>query len=254
MDKKIIVANWKMNPASVGDAVALARKIERAAAAHLRAEVVVAPPAVFLTPVARVLKKAALGAQNVFWEQAGPYTGEMSPAQMKNIGVSHVIVGHSERRENLGETDEMVHRKIAAVAGAGMAAILCIGERHRAGADMPAEVGAQLKGALSGLKKSFVKNVIVCYEPVWAISTTFGARPATADDALRAAVYVRKIIGAVFGPAAGRTARVIYGGSVNAKNVASFLGLGGMDGALVGSASLDEKELSAIVRRAAAEK
>lgn len=254
MEKKIIIANWKMNPGAVAEAQALAKKIERATArqgASGRAEVVIAPPAVFLVPVARVLSRVALGAQNAFWEDAGPYTGEVSPAELKSVGVRYVIVAHSERKANLGETDEMIAKKIAAVTRAGMTAILCIGERHREGADIPAEVGLQVKSALSGLKKKFLRNLIVCYEPVWAISTASGARPAEPDDAFRAAVYIRKIVGGIFGPAAGREARVIYGGSVTAKNIASFIGAGGMGGALVGAASLNEKEFSEIIRSAA---
>lgn len=247
MRKKIIIANWKMNPATAGEAAELAEKIERAAAGGRRADIVVAPSFPYLTAVGAVLSRARLGAQDAFWKESGPYTGEVSARQLKNLGVKYVLIGHSERRVNLGETDEMIAKKIAAVAATGMTAILCIGERHRTGNDIPTEVGMQFKSALSGLKKSFVKNVVVCYEPVWAISTMPGARPAKPDDALRANIYIRKIIGGMFGPATGRGTRVIYGGSVNAKNIAGFLASGGMDGALVGAASLDPQEFARLI-------
>ncbi len=250
MNKKIIVANWKMNPANVADAVALAQKIEQAARASSHTEIVVAPPALFLVPVAHALKNARLGAQNTFWEDAGAYTGEVSPSQLRDIGVRYVIVGHSERKMNVGETDEMIAKKTAAVARVGMNAILCIGEQHRASGDIPVEVGAQLKSALVGVKKSAMKNVIICYEPVWAISTMPGAAPATPDDALRASVYIRKIIGSLFGLPAARQIQVIYGGSVSAKNIASFLHGGAVDGALVGNASLDADEFKRIIAAA----
>ena len=247
MSKKIIIANWKMNPEHLSDAAALAKKIERAAAAGRGAEIVVAPPFPFLAAVGSVLKKARLGAQDVFWEHAGPYTGEVSALQLASVGVGYVIVGHSERKINLGETDEMAAKKVAAVVGAGMTAILCIGERHRTGSDIPPEVGAQLARTLSAVKRPLLKNLIVCYEPVWAISTMPDSRPATPDDAFRAVIYIRKIIADRFGSAAGRAARVIYGGSVNAKNIASFLGEGGMEGALVGAVSLEAREFSRLV-------
>ena len=245
--KKIIIANWKMNPKSVGEAVALARKSERAAARSLHVEVVVAAPAPFLIPVARVLKRARLGSQNVCWGDVGAYTGEMSAAQLKSIGVSHVIVGHSERRIHLGETDEMIAKKAAASAASGLTVILCIGERERSGDDIPASVGDQLMSALGGVRKNFLKNIIVCYEPVWAISTMQGARPCSPDDVFRATVYIRKIISARFGRASADAVRIIYGGSVSAKNIASYFVHGTVDGALVGNASLDAEEFGKIL-------
>lgn len=238
MNKKIIIANWKMNPDSPGRAVLLAKKIETLIHPVKNLEVVIAPPTPFLLPVGAVLEKASLGAQNTFWEDVGPYTGETSWRQSRNLGVRYVIIGHSERRIFVGETDEMVGKKVRAVAENGMTAILCIGEHERNGDDIPSTVGVQLRSALQGMKKNFLRNVIVCYEPVWAISTTPGGRPDTPDNGFRAAMYIRKIIAGMFGLQAGRAIRVAYGGSVNAKNIAAFLGEGHMDGALVGGVSL----------------
>ncbi|MEK7541386.1 MAG: triose-phosphate isomerase [Patescibacteria group bacterium] len=251
--KKIIIANWKMNPERVSDAAALAKKIERAAAASAGrgVEIVAAPPFPFLAAVGRVLKKARLGAQDVFWEGAGAYTGEVSPAQLKNMGVSYVIVGHSERRTHLSETDEMIAKKINAALEAGLAAILCVGEPERAGADIPPIVGEQLRSALGRIKKELLKNLVVAYEPVWAISTTPGrAGAATPDSAFRARIFIEKVLVSLFGARAQKDVRVIYGGSVTPDNTAAFLREGRMDGVLVGGASLHAKEFGAIVRSA----
>lgn len=248
MQKKIIIANWKMNPARASDAVALAKKIDRIAAGCPKAEIVVAPPALFLPSVGAVLKKAQLGSQNVFWKNEGPYTGEVSPAQFASVGVRYCIVGHSERRFFLGETDDMVNKKIHALLDHDLTPILCVGERERFNGEVPETVGKQIAAALANVKKSRLKNLVIAYEPVWAISTTRRARPAHPDDAFRASVYIRKIIAGMSGVPVARDMRIIYGGSVNAKNIAAFLGDGRMAGALVGSASLDAKEFSAIVR------
>ena len=245
--KKILVANWKMNPVSVAEAVALAKKSERAAAAFSNAEVVVAPPTPFLIPVARVLKKARLASQNVFWEDAGPYTGEVSVPQLKSVGASHVIIGHSERKIHLGETDGMIAKKVAAAADAGITVILCIGEEERDGDEIPAIVGEQFMGALAGIRKNAMKNIIVCYEPVWAISTMSGARPCSPDDVFRAAVYIRKMISVRFGRTAAHATRIVYGGSVGSENIASYFTQGAVEGALIGGASLVPGEFRRIV-------
>lgn len=252
--RKLVIANWKMNPDAPGRAAALARKIERILPPRRRVEVVVAPPAPFLLPVGTALKNAVLGAQDAFWADTGPYTGETSPQQLRYLKVEYVIVGHSERRIHLGETDETVNKKIRAVLGNGLSAILCIGERERVGADIPPLVGDQLKVALAGIKKELLKRLVVAYEPVWAISTTAGTSgPDTPDSAFRARLYIEKIISGLYGRQAYKSVRVIYGGSVRAENVGAFLREGKMDGALVGSASLDVKEFGEIVRRAAAQ-
>ncbi|MBI3631064.1 MAG: triose-phosphate isomerase, partial [Candidatus Sungbacteria bacterium] len=247
---KIIIANWKMNPAGRDGAVALARQIESELEECRWVEVVVAPPAPFILPVSQVLRRAKLGAQNAFWEEAGPYTGETSWSQLKDLGVDHVILGHSERRIHLAESDEMIARKVASVAGHEMKAVVCVGERNRPDADISAEVETQLRAAIAGLKRSLLKNVIVCYEPVWAISTMPGSSPDTPDNAFRAGVYIRKIVADMFGVASSDDIRVIYGGSVTADNVAGFFSDGNMEGALVGGASLRAEEFGKIARLA----
>lgn len=269
--KPLIIANWKANPVTLREAVELARKTELAASAHRNVEVVIAPPHPFLAAVAPILKRAKLGSQNAFWEDAGPYTGEVSWRQLKSLKVGHVIVGHSERRIFLGETDEMIAKKIRALLEHGFRPILCVGEREQSNREMSEMVAHQLEAALMGIKKSLIKNLIIAYEPVWAISTAPDSRPATpelrrgepdtpplrqgyawrAENAFQGNIYIRKILCRIFGRTAGEGIRIIYGGSVNAGNIRSFLTDGHMRGALVGSASLNAEEFSKIISAAA---
>lgn len=247
MTKFLIVANWKMNPDAPGRAVLLANKIERSLAPVRNVEVVLAPPFPFLLPIAAVVRRAKLGSQNVFWQDCGPYTGEVSWHQLKHLKVDYVIVGHSERKLFLGETDEMIHNKVRALLEQNMTPILCVGERERAGGDIPEVVGEQIKAALKGIKKNFLKKLVVAYEPIWAISTMPNARPDTPASAFQAVIYIRKVMSELYGRSAGDSIRIIYGGSVNAKNLKGFLEEGQMQGALVGGASLDVAEFAEIV-------
>ncbi len=248
MRRPLIIANWKSNPATLRDAGRLAAGIEKRIASIRGVETVIAPPFPFLAAVARTLKTSALGAQDAFWGGAGPFTGAVSWQQLKSFGVSHIIIGHSERRRLMGETDEMIARKVTAVLAAGMHAVLCVGEAERVGDEIPDAVGVQLSRALASVRQRQLKKLIVAYEPVWAISTTPGARPDSPENAFRAGTYIRKIIAGKFGAAASRSARVIYGGSVRAGNIRPFIEAGAMEGALVGGASLDAAEFACIVK------
>lgn len=247
MIKKIIIANWKSNPDAPGRAVALAEKIEDRLTAMRAVEVVVAPPTPFLIPVGAVLKKARLGAQNVFWEDVGPYTGETSWHQLQNLKVAYVIIGHSERKQYLGETNAMIHKKTKVALENGFVPIVCVGERERNDDEIPVAVGEQLEQALKGIAKEFIKKCVIAYEPVWAISTMPGSRPDTPENAFEALLYIRKLLTEWYTRKIADQVRIIYGGSVHAKNIASFLKEGKMQGALVGGASLDPQEFSEIV-------
>lgn len=247
MKKFLIIANWKMNPDSAGRAALLANKIERSLARVRNVDIIIAPPFPFLLPIAAVVKRVKLGSQNVFWQDCGPYTGEVSWRQLKHLKADHVITGHSERKLFLGETDEMIHNKIRILLENGMIPILCVGERERAGDDIPEIVGEQIRAALKGIKKNFLKKLVIAYEPIWAISTMPNARPDTPINAFRAMIYIRKIISELYGRAVGNEVQIIYGGSVNAKNIKAFLEEGRMQGALVGGASLDAAEFAEIV-------
>ncbi|OGG39131.1 triose-phosphate isomerase [Candidatus Jorgensenbacteria bacterium RIFCSPLOWO2_02_FULL_45_12] len=235
--KKIIVANWKMNPLTENEAARLARAVDINRA-------IIVPPFIFLRQVGSVLKRASLGAQDVFLKNgAGAFTGEISPEMLKNAGVKFVIIGHSERRNIIGETDEVAAKKTEAAISAGLSVILCVGEpwavRREGTESVKKFVGAQVKAVLKKIAKqpgSIVSaRVKIAYEPVWAIGTGKTAFPADA-------VLVSKFIKSVFRKAGRKPPQVLYGGSVNSKNIGYFIAEKEIDGVLVGGASLDAKE------------
>lgn len=236
---KLIIANWKMNPATVEEAVALAK-------AEDHEGLVICPPFPFLEAVGHAITKATLGAQDAFVESSGAYTGEVSPEELKSLGVQYVIVGHSERRR-LGETDELIAKKMAAVAALGLTPILCVGENraeHDAGKSEEI-IRRQLEIDLSLVASGQSLVAIIAYEPVWAISTEPNAQADTPENAVRMINYLRQ---------ATRDKRqeikFIYGGSVTATNAAAFLSHPELSGALVGGASLKPNEMAIILKAA----
>lgn len=247
--KKIIIANWKMHPDTPDEAMTLAADIERELPSLSGIDVVIAPPFPFLMPIASVSKKCLRGAQDMAGEIDTALTGGVSWRMLSALGVRYIIIGHSERRIYLGETDEVINQKIRTALARGMSPILCVGEREYAGADIPAAVSVQVQSALAGVKKESLKNLVVAYEPAWAISTSAGAAHAdTPERIFRARLTIEKSIAASFGAAAAKRVRMIYGGSVTPENIGGIVSAGHMDGALVGGASLDAKKFGAIVR------
>lgn len=240
---KILIANWKSNPDNPKSAVKLAKAIDKKG-------VVVAPPFPFLSAVRKTIKKSALGAQDLFWAD-GPYTGEVSARDLKILKVKYVIVGHSERRKNLKETDEMINRKLKAALQAGLKAVLCVGEpatvRKKGIKEAKKFVKKQLVANLKSLKTINYKlqtNLIVAYEPVWAISTAKGSKPDTPQDAVEMIEFIKGILYSKFHIL---NPKVLYGGSVTAKNARGFLKEKAIDGALVGSASLHPLEFHRVI-------
>lgn len=225
--KKLIVANWKSNPQTFGEALKLAK------ASDFK-DVVVVPPYIYLQTLNWTLKKAAIGAQDTFWKEKDPYTGEITPSQLKSLKVKYVIVGHSERRK-LGETDEIVNDKIKAAMKAGLKVILCIGEdwsvRRKGITTAKRYIANQLKKDLKGVRDS----LIIAYEPVWAIGTGKSDNPKTSAEIIK---QIRNML----------DTKVLYGGSVTPKNAKSFLAQTGIDGALVGGASLSSQSFRSIVK------
>jgi triosephosphate isomerase len=191
--------------------------------------------------------KIQLGAQNCFWEEKGAFTGEVSPAFLQKLNVAFVIVGHSERREIFGETDEQVNRKVKAVFKFGMTPIMCVGEtleeREEGLADQ--KVLGQLKAGLASLSKEQIASMVIAYEPIWAIGT---GRTATTDDAQAMCAHIRAAVGDLSGADAAAGVRVQYGGSVKPTNIAELMGAPDIDGALVGGASLDPDDFARIVQ------
>lgn len=240
--KKLIIGNWKCNPDTLERAVRLARETERIAVKTKNAEVVVAPPFPFLERANGVLKKAKLGAQDLFWEDVGAYTGAVSWRQLFHLGVTTVIVGHSERRRLMGETDAIVAKKVESLRKSGLRTVLCVGEprevRRRGMAAAIKFVERQLRACLPG--GAFVGQLAVAYEPIWAIGTGTPDSPRSAADMAR---FIKKTLTRQV-----RDVPVLYGGSVKRGNAREFLLMPEIGGALVGGASLDAREFGEIIR------
>lgn len=244
MANTLIVANWKMH-VSLKRGRELAREINNESTIT-GVEIVICPPFTHLKVVGRQLTDVRLGAQDVFWEVRGPYTGEISPKTLLELGCTYVIVGHSERRTHLAETDEMINRKIKAAFKAGLVPILCIGEalEQRERGDTLQVISEQLKLDLSGLKE--IKELVISYEPVWAIGTGQPVEPADLEEAAR---YIRGFIEEKFDPKVAGQVRLLYGGSVVAENVLDFLNTDGINGVLVGGASINLTDFMNLIRQ-----
>lgn len=249
--RKIVAGNWKMNK-TVPEALGLVREL-RGLVAPLgdTVEVVLAPPFVALQPLHVALEGAPLqlAAQNCHWESSGAFTGEVSAPMLAELGCAYVIVGHSERRQFFGETDELVNKRARAVRAAGMTPIICVGETlaEREANQTLEVVERQVRGALAGFDAKDVATFVMAYEPVWAIGT---GRTATSAQAQEVHAAIRGLLGRLYdGETAGRV-RIQYGGSVKPDNAAELLGQPDVDGALVGGASLKAGDFAAIVKAA----
>ncbi|MDP2677032.1 MAG: triose-phosphate isomerase [bacterium] len=245
--KKIIIANWKLNPPTATKAISLAGAIERGIKKIRKAEAVIAPPSLYMRDVGRVLRRARLGAQNIFWEDSGAFTGEISASMLVSLGAQYVIIGHSERREYFHETDQEINGKIRRALKGGLSVVLCVGERDRSKEKFLQFVKQQILAGLKKIPRVYSKKIIIAYEPIWAIGT---GDPVSPDDLYEMTLYIRRILFDLFGKKAAHTMRVVYGGSVSSKNAASFLSVEGVDGLLVGGASLDARDFVDIVRSA----
>lgn len=252
MRRPLVVGNWKMNLLR-REAAALAYAVAEWAAAHAEPELVLCPPFVYLEAVGQVLRdtRVALGAQNVYPQTSGAFTGEISPAMLADLGCRYVIIGHSERRQLLGETDEFICNKVLAALQAGLQPILCVGEllAERERGETRAVVTRQLVQALGGLPAEQLSRLVLAYEPVWAIGT---GRVATAAQAEEVQADLRNTLGSRYNAAAAEEVRILYGGSVKADNAAELLAQPDVDGALVGGASLKADEFLRIAACAAA--
>lgn len=249
MRKLIIAGNWKMHK-TVDEAVQLVEELkQRLEGVTDAVEVVVCPPFVALSRVAEVLQggQIQLGAQNMFWEQKGAYTGEISPKMLLTIGCKFVILGHSERRIYFGEDNKAVNRKVKAALDHGLIPIICVGEKleEREAGITEEVVKDHVLGALNGLSREEVQKVIFAYEPVWAIGT---GRTATPEQANEVHCYIRDLLSGMFDQDLAESVRIQYGGSVKPENSAQLLGQPDIDGALVGGASLDAEAFSQIVK------
>jgi triosephosphate isomerase (TIM) len=247
MRRPVIAGNWKMNPPTLDEAVALAEAVEVTAVEVPRVTTVVCPPAIWLCDVARAVPGLHVGAQTMHHEERGAFTGETSPLMLDGLA-TFVILGHSERRQYDGETDESVGRKVASAVAHGLRPIAAVGERaeERRAGETEAVVERQVRAALAGLDRLDGSGLVIAYEPVWAIGT---GDPATGDDAQSVAARIRAILREL-DPAAADDIPIQYGGSVTDANAAEFFSQPDIDGALVGGASLKPEVFAAILRAA----
>ncbi len=249
---KTVVANWKMN-VGVRESVALARaSLLTLRGRKMIPDLVICPPFVALSEVRKVVARssATLGAQNVFWEASGPYTGETSARMLQESGVTHVIIGHCERRIHLHETDEMVNKKILHALGEQLTPILCVGESKasRDAGEARAIVEAQLSSALRGARLHTQGRLFVAYEPVWAIGT---GESAGVGEVIEMHRFIRSVLEHVFPDAHTGQFSILYGGSVDGENAYSFLREADVDGVLVGTASVKINQFKEIIASAA---
>jgi triosephosphate isomerase len=250
--KPLISGNWKMNHTHL-DAIAVVQKLaySLSPADYERAEVSVHPSFTSLRSVQTLLDAdevpIALGAQNVYPAPSGAFTGEVSPVMLAKLNVRYVIVGHSERRQLLGESDEMVNRKLVAVLEHQMVPILCVGEtlEEREAGTTQDKVLGQLEAAFQGVDAAAAAKVVIAYEPIWAIGT---GRTASPEDAQAVCASVRSWVAKAYGAEVASTTRAQYGGSVTPDNVAELMAQPDIDGALVGGASLDAERFARIAR------
>jgi len=246
--KKFIAGNWKMNTSSA-TGLALAKALVNELGSLDGVEVAVCPPFVYLKEISQAVSgsRIAVGAQDMFYENDGAFTGEISAAMLRDSGCRYVILGHSERRHVIGESDQLINRKIIKALADGLDVIFCVGEllRERESNQTDDVVARQVKIGLEGIDKALAQRITIAYEPVWAIGTGKTASPQQAQDVH---AMIRSLLATRFDQATAGAMRIQYGGSVKASNAAELLWQADIDGALVGGASLKAEEFVAIAK------
>jgi triosephosphate isomerase (TIM) len=251
MRKKIVAANWKMNMTQ-GEAARFVDSFLLDIGEIKDVDIVIIPPFTAIAKVSEALGKAhniRVGAQNMYWEKSGAFTGEISAALLRDLFVHYVVLGHSERRTLFGETDEMVNRKVRAALEAKLRPIVCVGEtlEQRDKGNVEKILSIQLRGSLAGLNPKELQETVIAYEPVWAIGTGCNATPAQAQEAH---AFVRHTLHEMTDDATAERVRIQYGGSVKPENARELMSQPDIDGALVGGASLDARSFAQIVKAA----
>ena len=248
MRRFFVAGNWKMN-LNLAEARKLVDGLKAEIARESRIDAAVCPPFVYLEAVAAMVKGTTikLGAQDCYFEAKGAFTGEVSPAMLLDVGCTHVILGHSERRHVIGETDELIAKKVKAALGAGLVVILCVGETlaERQSGKTNDVVKTQVVKGLFDLAPEQMAKVVIAYEPVWAIGTGVNAEPKDANDVHH---FIRGLVAGKFGKAVAENTTIQYGGSVKPENAQELMGQADVDGALVGGASLKADQFLGIIR------
>lgn len=244
----LIAGNWKMFK-TLPEALGFAADIKGRVAGVVDTEMLICPAFIYLAPLAQALKGSPVkvGSQNVFWEDSGAFTGEVSAPMLKSAGAGHTLIGHSERRQYFHETDETVNKRLYASLKGGLIPIVCVGEtlEQREAGNTQAVVEEQVRKGLAGLDAVQAAGIVLAYEPVWAIGT---GKTATPEIAQEVHGFIRALLADLFGSNAASKIRLLYGGSVKADNVDSLMAKEDIDGALVGGASLDAASFERIIR------
>jgi triosephosphate isomerase len=250
MRKFVIAGNWKMYKTNT-EAAQLAEALKSKTTSIEKTQMIICPPATALTTVASIVKdsKIAVGAQNMYWESQGAFTGELSPEMIKSTGATYVIIGHSERRQFFSETDETVNKKTLFALQSNLYPIVCIGEslEQREEGITKDVINDQLDGALKGITADQMTRIIIAYEPIWAIGT---GKTATPDQAQEVHAFIRSKLETVFDASTSNSVIIQYGGSVKPANASELLGQADIDGALVGGACLEAESFSEIIKAA----
>ena len=250
MRKPLIAGNWKMNKIP-REAAELVQALKDRVGEIDRVDIVLIPPFTALETVYRLIKgsKLGLGAQNIHWEEKGAYTGEVSASMIKETGCQYVIIGHSERRQYSGETNEAVNKKIKSALKFDLTPIVCVGERleEREKEETFQVVESHVREGLAGLSQEEVLRIVIAYEPVWAIGT---GRTATPRQANEVHTFIRQLLSDIYSEDIAHRVRILYGGSVKPDSISALMAEPEIDGALVGGASLDAQSFSEIVQRA----
>lgn len=244
----LIAGNWKMFK-TCSEAVETAAQLVKLVAGTTDIDVMIAPPFTALAPVSDVVRGScvSLGAQNLFWETQGAFTGEISSAMLVSAGCKYVIIGHSERRQYFNETDETVNKRIQAAVNNDLIPVMCVGEseKERESKDTFSVLDKQVKKGLEGFSSDDLERLVIAYEPVWAIGT---GKTATSDQVQEVHQFLRSVLEKSFGNMLAKSIRILYGGSVKPNNIAELMAMPDVDGALVGGASLDPETFSKIVQ------
>lgn len=248
MRKPIIAGNWKMYK-TIPEAKSLVSGLVEKLAGFNDAEVVFCPPFTALSTVKDLVKGSAcgVGAQDIYWKEQGAFTGEVSPLMLKDIGCDYVIIGHSERRQYFGETDETVNLKVKAALAAGIKPIICVGEslEQRESGETKSLIKKQTEKALEGIDSSVIPQIVIAYEPIWAIGTGKSSSSADANEVIG---FIRSTVAGLFGNDLAQQMRIQYGGSVKAENIKEYMSQPEIDGALVGGASLEVESFLKIIK------
>ncbi len=247
--KKLIVANWKMNPTSEAEVRFIFDNIKKVASRLQNIQTVICPPFVYIKKLIDAYKghRIVIGAQDTFIKNKGSFTGEVSSEMLEDIGAEYVIIGHSERRA-MGETDEMISQKVLFSVRADLKVVLCVGEKERNDSmEHFRFLDRQINDSLEGISKNALKNIVIAYEPVWAISTNKKSKTMTPEDIQEMTIFIKKILSDRYGVKT-RLPKIIYGGSVDSKNTKDILENGNVAGLLVGKASLNPKHFGEILK------